>query len=436
VKYDKTTGKGTVIAPADSGFGDIVIDPADDNRMILVTTVMWRQQSNGGFGDIFYTTTDGGKTWRNVLPDMTMDNNGMSWIDGYAIHWCSSLALSITDPDKILVNSGNGIWACDNIFGDKPRFYFDSYGIEELVVMDIISIKDEPLYLSAMDYDSFVSEDITVPAKRLPSPFGSSPAMTVAAKNPDIMAVVGASAESQQLRYSVDGGKTFTAIKNSPEPGKVLHSGHIAFNADGSRLLWSPSNTYTAYYTEDFGETWIKVEELAGSGIYIIGDPDDPNYVYASTTSYVAVSSDGGKTFVRNAMMVPSFSRLAVMPGSNGDFLVPKGAGLYIAKNHGESYELVPNTIFCQAVGIGKPKNDGDPYVIYMYGKVKGGSMDENNVWMSEDEGATWERVNDDAHLFGGTGNGNFISGDMNVYGRWYMSTVGLGVVYGDKAEK
>ena len=55
---------------------------------------------------------------------------------------------------------------------------------------------------------------------------------------------------------------------------------------------------------------------------------------------------------------------------------------------------------------------------------------------MSEDNGATWVRVADDQHQFGGTGNGVLISGDMNVYGRCYMSTVGLGLVYCDKNDK
>jgi hypothetical protein len=54
----------------------------------------------------------------------------------------------------------------------------------------------------------------------------------------------------------------------------------------------------------------------------------------------------------------------------------------------------------------------------------------------SVDNGATWERCNDDAHRFGGTGNGGWICGDLNVYGRVYMSTVGLGICYCDKTEK
>ena len=35
-------------------------------------------------------------------------------------------------------------------------------------------------------------------------------------------------------------------------------------------------------------------------------------------------------------------------------------------------------------------------------------------------------------NLYGGTGNGNFIVGDMNEFGKIYMSTVGCGIVYGE----
>ena len=39
--------------------------------------------------------------------------------------------------------------------------------------------------------------------------------------------------------------------------------------------------------------------------------------------------------------------------------------------------------------------------------------------------------MNDDAHQYGGPGNGNFVQGDMNNFGVVYMSTVGRGLVVG-----
>ena len=130
----------------------------------------------------------------------------------------------------------------------------------------------------------------------------------------------------------------------------------------------------------------------------------------------------------------PSYDRLCADPDEEGTFYIPGGAGLYKATDHGENVELVNNVVYCEAVGLGKAKNDGDPYVIYIYGNTKDNST--KGIYMSEDNGETWSRVNDDAHQFGGTGNGVFISGDMNEYGRCYMSTVGLGIIYCDKIEK
>ena len=77
---------------------------------------------------------------------------------------------------------------------------------------------------------------------------------------------------------------------------------------------------------------------------------------------------------------------------------------------------------------------EGDPYVIYIYGKTT--TNDTVAIHMSEDNGATWTQITDEAHQFGGMGNGDMICGDLNVYGRCYMTTVGLGVVYCDKTEK
>ena len=63
-----------------------------------------------------------------------------------------------------------------------------------------------------------------------------------------------------------------------------------------------------------------------------------------------------------------------------------------------------------------------------MYGKPK--ETDPEGIYRSQDGGTTWVCINSDK-LYGGTGNGNFIVGDMNEFGTMYMSTVGCGIVYG-----
>ena len=79
-------------------------------------------------------------------------------------------------------------------------------------------------------------------------------------------------------------------------------------------------------------------------------------------------------------------------------------------------------------MGYGAAQKDGDPYTLYMYGKPA--DSDPEGVYRSTDCGKSWILINQN-HLYGGTGNGNYLVGDMNTFGTVYMSTVGCGIVVG-----
>jgi hypothetical protein len=96
--------------------------------------------------------------------------------------------------------------------------------------------------------------------------------------------------------------------------------------------------------------------------------------------------------------------------------------------NSGASFTTISSVSNCAAVGLGKAEPSSSYHTLYIWGTVGG----VTGVFRSIDQGATWLRINDDAHEYGGPGNGQFVIGDMNVYGRVYMSTVGRGIVYGD----
>lgn len=435
-RYDTDAASAEEIKVVPWTVGDIVIDPNNDDNIVLVTSEVWREQPNGAYGDQFYRSTDGGATWEDMEGKFTMSTNGINWISNAAIHWCSSLAMDSGNPDRILVNSGNGIFACDNIWDETPEFYFESKGIEEVVPEDIVTYKDYPLVSVIGDYDGFVHEDIFTSAERHTKQIGSCTSIAVAASDHDIWVKVGGDEANQLLCYTTDGGKTWSDITNSPESGKIFYKGKVALTADASALIWSPSNSNFAYRTEDWGETWTKAEGIIGSqSVYLIGDPVNSDYVYGCANSVFYVSSDGGKKFTRKQDTMSNYKRLATDPDAEGTVYIPGGgSGLLKTTDHGDSISMVPGLKFCEAVGLGAPKNEGDPYVIYVWGTPM--NSDVRGIYMSEDEGANWSRVNDDLHQFGGTGNGVFVSGDMNVYGRCYMSTVGLGIVYCDKNEK
>lgn len=435
-KYNADSGSAEEIEVVAWTVGDIVIDPDNEDNMLLVTSEVWKEQPNGAFGDKFFRTTDGGATWEDLDGLYSLTDGGIPWISTEAIHWCSSLAMDSGDSNRIMVNSGNGIFACDNIWSEAPEFYFNSKGIEETVPEDIVTYEGYPLISAVGDFDGFIHEDIFTPAKRHSKHIGSTTSIAIAPGNHDLWAKVGGSESEQLLCYSTDGGSTWSDITNSPEAGKIFFRGKLTFTADGSALLWSPSNSYYVYRTEDWGQTWEQVEGIIGSqNVYLIGDPVDSSTVYACANSVFYVSTDGGKKFSRKYDTMTNYKRLAVAPGQEGRVYIPGGgAGLLTTADKGENMALVPGLKYCEAVGLGKPKNEGDPYVIYVYGTPM--DTDAKGIYMTEDEGGSWQRVNDDLHLFGGTGNGEFISGDMNVYGRCYMSTVGMGIVYCDKNEK
>ncbi len=78
-----------------------------------------------------------------------------------------------------------------------------------------------------------------------------------------------------------------------------------------------------------------------------------------------------------------------------------------------------------RALGLGAPAAAGAPPALYLAGRIDGVS----GVFRSLDEGAHWQRIDDDAHRFGRP---YAITGDPRLPGRVYFATGGRGIFYGD----
>ena len=98
----------------------------------------------------------------------------------------------------------------------------------------------------------------------------------------------------------------------------------------------------------------------------------------------------------------------------------------------GASFEPVASVQSCRALGFGAPRSTGEFPAVYMWGAAGGGPR---GLYRSDDAGVTFVRINDDDHEYGGPGNGEFVIGDANVYGRVYMSSAGRGLIMGDLIE-
>jgi len=149
------------------------------------------------------------------------------------------------------------------------------------------------------------------------------------------------------------------------------------------------------------------------------------------------VGSDGGASFTASsASGLPSGDsvRFKALPGAKGDIWLAGGAsdgayGLWHSTDGGAGFTKLSNVEQADTIGFGKAATGASYQTLYTSAKIGG----VRGIFRSTDKGATWTRINDDAHQWGWTGAA--ITGDPRVYGRVYVSTNGRGVVYGDTSD-
>ncbi|HOU67278.1 MAG TPA: hypothetical protein PKW49_01675 [Paludibacteraceae bacterium] len=445
-RYNPNTKTATDISPANKSIGDIAVSPKDANKLVASTNSTWIPQAwdNGSSanGDIFYTSTDGGKTWRSLQDNRTITNNGVTWIPGYAIHWCGSVCFHPNDDNKVSFASGNGIFTCNNIWCDgKPTFYFDVNGLEETVPLDMVSVPDGNLYTVIGDYSGFIHNNIHEFAPIYSVAPGTTGGINFYSGDPKIMMRVA----NTGFYYTTNGdngwkemGKTSYSYSNpycstcSPLASNEGKCAITKVNGNMRYFVVPGPNESGIFYSDNNGSSWSAVSGTQAAGD-IKTDPVNDAYIYAGGNNVVYVSSDYGKTFKSVSLTNGGWYRLCVIPGHEGLVYAPCGtSGLQVSTDHGTSFKGLNKVTTCYAVGAGKGLTDNS-YTLYIWGKANGNAM---GLYRSIDEGASWQRINDDQNQFGGTGNGKFVIGDWNNFGRFYMSTVGLGIVYGELAEK
>jgi xyloglucan-specific exo-beta-1,4-glucanase len=425
-KYKLAGGGWTNITPAGVTlpFAGVTVDRANGKRIVVSTINTYMPQGDAR-GDRIYSSSDGGASWTDVIArGFARDAAGVSWIAGHAIHWAGSIEFDPFDAKALWVTSGNGIFKTANIDAAPTTWTFDVKGLEETVPLDLVSVPGGPLVSAIGDYDGFRHTDLTRYAAIHSPQMGTTTGLDVAAAKTAAMVRVGSA-----MYTSADGGASWTRA-----PVINGAKGHVGMSANGGVVLHSPERSSATWRTVDAGASWTAVAGLDAPNLRPVADPVNPNKFYAYDNGVLRVSLDGGKSFAPAAKLAAGGSRVVrAAPGREGDVWVAlHGGGLARSLDSGASFTTFANVSNCGAVGFGKAAAGAAYPTIFIWGTVGG----VRGAFRSADAGASWVRVNDDAHQYGGPGNGQFIMGDMNAFGVVYMSTAGRGIVYGKPIQK
>jgi len=498
-KYETSSGKWSDVSPEnfiDPGdgnydsdstyvacFSGISINPSNPIELVASSIgyrgpQFWYNSSTAKWKDVWgsniYYSIDGGEHWvptfqyywmdGGIYPtEKQMNENGIGWMYGSSIHWSSCVLMDPFNPKRVLVNSGNGVFATDNITAysidstKSPALQQStiwkvlSHGIEEVVPMEVISIPGGPLISVIGDYDGFRHDDVTrYPVKRHETNvsgmlvnLGTTRALAFAYKAGKLVKATDARSANptgytdvpiSPVQFSSDSGKTWTVATYEDLTAQYTKGECVAISADGSVTLWVPSHkiingTETAgnYPVQRYvNSAWTEVSGIDGA--YVVGDPEDEDvfYGFLKSEGVFYKSTDKGITFTKAGIAgVSDFRKFRLPPGKAGEIWVPLGKnGLARSKDGSATFTHINEVTYCEAVGFGKAAQEKSFPTVYIFGTVGG----KTGVFQSVDEGASWVRINDDAHEYGGLANGEFVVGDMNTFGVVYMSTAGRGI--------
>ncbi|WP_412075821.1 RICIN domain-containing protein [Streptomyces xanthophaeus] len=425
-KYTPAGGAWKNVSPSSGsyGFSGLAVDPQKPSTVMVTTLDRWWPE------DELYRSTDGGTTWKVQASQSVRDASAAPYVGTGIGHWMTALAIDPFNSGHVLYGTGSGIWRSKDAIaadsGGTSHWIVGSRGLEETALMDVIAPPGGATVITAMgDLGGFRHDSLTkVPAGRLDNPMLiTSTDIDFAQSNPALMVRVGRGG-TKDGAYSTDGGSSWNGFKS--EPVGSADSGHVALSAEGSAIVWTQAGQ-APYRSTDQGASWSKVSGL-GTGAVVVADRSSAKTFYSLADGTLYASTDGGATFTARATNLPA-GRLTAVPGIAGDLWISGGGkGLLRSTDGGRTFTTLTTVSSASALGFGKAAPGADYQALYLIGTVK----DVTGVFRSTDKGATWFRVNDDAHQWGSIGGVGVIAGDPDTYGRVYVGTNGRGLQYGD----
>lgn len=463
-KYAIATGTWTQISPVPSsntsgdyfGYSGLSIDQEHPNTIMVTGYSSW-------WPDTFiYRSTDGGATWKSAwnftsypnrsdaytlnisaTPWLTFGNSTVEPVESPTLGWMTEgLAIDPFNSNRMFYGTGATLYGTTNLtnWDSGTTFAIQPYvsGLEETAVNDLISPPTGAPLISALgDLDGFVHTSLTsVPSMMYTSPnLASGDSLDYAGLDPadlvrtgDVDKTQSANANTNRIGFSTNDGTNWWQA--SSEPPNVTGGGRAAIAADASSVVWSPAGT-GVYYSTNNGSSWTASTGIP-AGATIAADKVNPKVYYGESAGTFYVSTNGGASFTATVTNLPATGTVSIkaLPGVAGDVWVTGGSstgtsGIWHSTNQGTSFTQLSSVSAALNLGFGKSATSGGYLALYSIATVGG----VQGIFRSDDEGATWTRINDAAHQWGNIGAA--ITGDLNVYGRVYVGTNGRGIMMG-----
>ena len=432
---DPLIGTWTNITPAAGRpYSGISVLQNSPNKLVTSTYNYWSNKQPWGWADCIYYSEDYGATWKEKAStsNCNMDANGIPWIHA-AMHWIGCVTMSQSKPGWVFVCSGNGVFATENIAAIYPTWKFMAKGLEETVPVNqgMISIPGGPLISSVGDQGGFVHTDISKAptgqiSQSISFAFAAQKTTTIVRTINTTQPINGRNVKTSAVLLSEDNGYSWSTLPYLPD---TIQGGTTAISADGSIILWKAYSSklgVKCYWTSNKGVTW----NLSSLSINAtpMADPVDPQkfYVFNTGNGYLYKSTNGGQSFQSNGYVgTGGSSKLDIALGNAGHIWINNNGKLKYSTDEGLNFTTT-TAYSVNAFSLGKAALGVNYPTIYIWGKSLSTSLE--GMYRSIDKGATWVRVNDDAHQWGSLANAGTIEADENVYGRVYKSTAGMGI--------
>lgn len=469
------------------GLSGVSVDPARPGTLILSTIC------NKGAGDIIYRSTDHGETFTKILQDLHTGHidftvpymkppyNGNRSI----VHWMSDVKINPHDGNMAIFNTGTGIFATYNLLaadkGETVSWQPICGGLEETVHLNVYSPNAGRVQLIDIigDLGGFAFEDLHAPCEN--SFADAEGNRYITCMNADFLdsapAPVCVTARGNWTGRTTGGlilsdddcrqwerlpmpygltGFVDGLLAEIERPN--VNAGWVALSADGETIVWGVGQgnalpVPALVHTRDRGCVWHRSTVLDAHGtpiedaeqtIKVFSDRVDAQVFYGfGKQGMLWVSLDGGATFHPSDQKgkLPAFDPTGIdgqqhfeirpQAGVSGVFYVSAAEdGLnrvqYDRAAHQVTVErLTPEGMPVYRVGVGHAKEGQKHPALYINATI-GGTY---GFYVSFDGAATWQRIGDDAHLYGDI---RSIAADPRTFGRFYVATGSRGVVWGD----